>query len=242
MPDLPENHATLPEMLPAPRFDLRLHDEPWPFALHHAARIDQHWQQQVALNPKLFNGRVLLAIRSGFRPDGTFFGDHVAVDFKAFLAWRDWGFQADQGRNIFGSALIRPSDGGLIMGRMAQHTSNPGLIYPPSGTLDLGDVAADGSIDIEASMARELMEETGLRAADLAPKSCHIIIEDIARICVARVFETSRNGAEIMAEIRANLAQEPEPELEDVVHVRRDMPLPDSVFLPYVKAMVRALA
>lgn len=231
----------LPQIQPAPRFDLRLFDEAWPFAEANRPAIDVHWARETAANPHLFNGKVLLAVRSGFRADGTFFGDHIAVSFDAFLAWRDWGFDAGNGRNIFGSALLRPTDGGFIMGRMAAHTSNPGRVYPPSGTLDMSDVAADGSIDIDASTERELREETGLEAAALKRGPAYIIVEDIARISVARIFETGMTAAQTLSVIRANLDRQTDRELEDVVHVRQGMDLPDSVFLPYVAAIITAI-
>jgi hypothetical protein len=240
---LPQNGALpmLPKLHPAPRFDLKLVDEPWPFAEANRAGIDSHWQAELAKVPAMFNGKVLIAVRSGFRPDGTFFGDHISVDFDAFLTWRDWGFDSGNGRNIFGAALLRPTDGGLIMGRMAATTANAGKIYPASGTLDLGDVAADGSIDIEASLRRELKEEMGLEADSLTKGEAYIIIEDIARICVGRIYETGKTGSETIAEIRANLAQDADPELADAVHVRKGMDLPDAIFLPYVKTLITEL-
>ena len=228
----------LPKLHAAPRFDLKLVDEEWPFATANRAGIDRHWQAELAKVPAMFNGKVLIAVRSGFKPDGTFFGDHIAVDFAAFLTWRDWGFDAGNGRNIFGAALLRPTDGGLIMGQMGPNTANAGKIYPASGTLDLGDVAADGSIDIEASLRRELREEMGLEADNLTKGVAYIIIEDIARICVGRIYETGKTGAETIAGIRAHLAVDPDPELSDVVHVRKGMELPDAVFLPYVKTLI----
>jgi hypothetical protein len=232
----------LPKLRPAPRFDLKLVDEPWPFAEANRAAIDRHWQAELAKVPAMFNGKVLIAVRSGFRPDGSFFGDHISVDFDAFLTWRDWGFDSHNGRNIFGSALLRPTDGGLIMGIMGANTANAGKIYPASGTLDLSDVAPDGTIDIEASLRRELKEEMGLDADGLTKGEAYIIIEDIARICLGRIYETGKNAAETMAEIRANLAADADPELADVVHVRKGMALPDGVFLPYVKTLITELA
>jgi hypothetical protein len=231
----------LPKLRPAPRFELRLVDEPWPFAEKNRAAIDKHWQAERAKVPAMFNGKVLLAVRSGFRPDGAFFGDHISVDFDAFLTWRDWGFDSDNGRNIFGAALIRPSDGGLIMGKMAKTTANAGKIYPASGTLDLTDVSPDGTIDIEASLRRELKEEMGLEAEALKKCEAYIIIEDVARVCVGRVYETGKTGAETIAEIRDFLSRDAEPELEDAVHVRKGINLPDAVFLPYVKTLITEL-
>ena len=231
----------LPKLHPAPRFDLKLVNEQWPFAIENRPKIDRHWLAETAKVPALFNGKVLIAVRSGFRPDGTFFGDHISVDFDAFLAWRDWGFGAGDGRNIFGGAIIRPTDGGLIMGQMGANTANAGKIYPASGTLDLGDVAPDGTIDIEASLRRELKEEMGLDADQLKKGDAYIIIEDMARVCVARVYETGKTVAETLAHIRQNLALQTDPELADAVHVRKGMDLPDAIFLPYVKTLITEL-
>jgi 8-oxo-dGTP pyrophosphatase MutT (NUDIX family) len=228
-------------ILPAPRFDLRLVDEPWAFAVRNGEAIAAHWAQESALNPHIYNGKVLIAARSGFGDDGSFFGDHCVVDFAAFLAWRDWGFSADDGRNIFGSALLRPRDGGFIMGVMGAHTSNPGKVYPPSGTLDLGDVAPDGTIDIEASMVRELKEETGLEASRFRLGPAFIIIEDNARICAARILEADEDAETLLGEIAANIAADPEPELSGAIHVRAGMDLPEDVYLPYVRAIITAL-
>jgi 8-oxo-dGTP pyrophosphatase MutT (NUDIX family) len=228
-------------LLPAPRFDLRLVAGEWDFALRHKDAIAAHWERETARNPRLFNGKVLIAHRSGFRDDGTFFGDHLSVDFAAYLAWRDWGFGADDGRNIFGSALLCPRDGGLIMGVMGAHTSNAGKVYPPAGTLDLGDVNSDGSIDIEASMVRELREETGLDARRFALGPGYIAIEENARISAARMLISTDNAATLLAEIRASIAADPDAELADVIHVRADMDLPEDTYLPYVRAFIRAL-
>ena len=232
----------LPKLQSAPRFDLKLINEPWPFAEANKAGIDRHWQAELAKVPTMFNGKVLIAVRSGFRSDGTFFGDHISVDFDAFLAWRDWGFDPINGRNIMGAAVLKPTDGGLIMGKMAVTTANAGKIYPASGTLDLGDVAQDGTIDIEANTRRELMEEMGLDANTLKKGKAYIMIEDVARICVGQVYETGKTGAQTISQIREFLARDAEPELEDAVHVRKGINLPDAVFLPYVKTLITELA
>ena len=231
----------LPEVVPAPPVDLTLVDRPWAFADANAAGIDAHWARETAANPALFNGKVLVALESGFGVDGTYFGVHTAVDFKAFLAWRNWGFGAGEARNIFGAALIRPADGGFVMGRMAAHTSNPGLIYPPSGTLDMSDVDANGRIDIDASIVRELREETGLRAANFRRGEAWLVVETGARSCYGRVYHSALDGATLVELIGRNIARDPDPELAEAVHVRRGMALPDSVFLPYVRSIIETL-
>ena len=225
---------------PAPDFALHFEDGPWPFALANAAAIDRHWEKETAANPALFNGKVLVGIDCGIKPDGAYRGRHISVEFKAFLAWRDWGFDPLHGRNIFASALIRPRDGGFVMGRMAAHTSNAGRIYPPSGTLDHSDVAGDGTIDLMASMRRELEEETGLRMARFKAGPAYLV-EEGAKVCLARVFDADLSSDELIDEIRANLERQDDRELEDAVHVTRGMAMPEAVFLPYVRRLVDEL-
>jgi 8-oxo-dGTP pyrophosphatase MutT (NUDIX family) len=125
---------------------------------------------------------------------------------------------------------------------MGKNTSNAGKIYPPSGTLDLKDVALDRTIDIEASMRRELREETGLLAEDLIAKEAYIVTEPMARVCVVRVFDTGLPAADTIKRIQANIAADPDPELDDVIHVKRGMEMPDAIYLPYVQAIMNALA
>ena len=226
---------------PAPRFDLKLVEGAWAFADENADAIDAHWAKESAKNPAIFNGKVLVAIRSGLRDDGTYFGEHLSVDFKAFLAWRDWGFGLEHGCNIFGSALICPADGGIIMGVMGDHTSNPGLIYPASGTLDLSDVGPDGTIDIEASMQREMLEETGL-SADMFERGNAFVIAETARVSVARQFHSKLDAQILLGEIRANLETQTDRELADIAYITKATEMSDAIFLPYVQRIVRELA
>ena len=225
---------------PAPQFRLHYDDGPWPFALANAEAINRHWDAETAKNPALFNGKVLVGVECGTGADGIYRGRHISVEFKAFLTWRDWGFDPVHGRNIFASALIRPRDGGFIMGCMADNTSNAGRIYPPSGTLDHSDIGADGTIDLDASMKRELLEETGLHA-DRFRRGAAWLVEEGAKACLARVFEADETAADLIAEIRANLDLQEDRELADAVHVTKGMAMPDAVFLPYVRRLVAEL-
>ena len=117
----------------------------------------------------LFNGRVLLlgrrAIETG--PNGVLklSGAFFETDYADFLAWEEFGDVEEPVSNCFSMAAIRGDDGAFLLGEMAQHTVNAGQIYFPAGTPDPSDVF-DDKVDLEASARRELLEETGVDAAE----------------------------------------------------------------------------
>ncbi len=96
-----------------------------------------------------------------------FEGQLMPVEFKSFLYWKEHGYPDTSVRDTFGSALIRSAEGHILLGRQRAGNINAGLAYLPGGFIDGRDVAADGSIDIAASVAREVAEETGLGAGDI---------------------------------------------------------------------------
>src|SRR6266851_1686326 len=147
--------------------DLGFHPRPWPFADRRRADIDAHFAIRQGEKPELWNGRILLARNPVFNGD-RFSARYFEADFASFLAWRDWGFPDPGVFNGFGMGALRSSDGAFVLGEMAGHTTNAGRIYFPGGTPDPDDVV-DGALDIVASIAREIEEETGLTQADYHP-------------------------------------------------------------------------
>lgn len=201
---------------------------PWTFADERAGDIDDHWRALTAATPQLFNGRVLLQSRGGIErePDGRaiFRGAYTDVDFKAFLAWRDFGYPVRGFRNGFGMAALESADGAFLLGEMAAHTANAGRIYFPSGTPDLGDVA-DGRVDLEGSVRRELAEETGIDPADVAFAPGFTVIHDAVRVCFMKRARSPQTAEALVDRIHAALAAETMPELRrmHVVRSARDL-------------------
>ncbi len=97
-------------------------------------------KSSAAKNPHLFNGRVFLNFERRVEALGQrrlLRGTASAVDFKAFLAWRDFGFPDRGVRNCFAMAALLSADGAFMLGRMSERTANAGKIYFPAGTPDL---------------------------------------------------------------------------------------------------------
>lgn len=190
----------------------------WPFADERRADIDAHFAVKQREKP-IWNGRVLLGRNPDFTGD-RFRSSYFETDFASFLAWRDWGFPDRSVFNGFGMGALRCSDGAFVLGEMAQHTSNAGRIYFPSGTPDLDDIS-DGAVDIQGSVAREAEEETGLSAADYRAGAHWDCVVSGAAIAMIKILHVDVSGRELRTRIEANLARQRQPELS-AIHLVRD--------------------
>lgn len=208
---------TLPVIHRVTTLDLGFQQWPWPFADARRADIDAHFAARQRERP-IWNGRVLLARNPDFT-GGHFRAEYFEVDFASFLAWRDWGFPDAGVFNGFGMGALRSSDGAFVLGEMGQHTSNAGRIYFPSGTPDLDDISA-GAVDMPGSVAREVLEETGLTPADYTAAAHWDCVVAGAAIALIRILQVDLTGEALRARIEANLAREQQPELSAIHLVR----------------------
>jgi 8-oxo-dGTP pyrophosphatase MutT (NUDIX family) len=197
--------------------DLSFAPAPWPFAEVRRAEIDAHFAIKQRERP-IWNGRILLARNPDFS-GGRFSADYFDTDFASFLAWRDWGFPDTEVFNGFGVGALRCADGAFLLGEMGPHTSNAGRIYFPAGTPDPDDVS-DGAVDISGSIAREVLEETGLTPADYCAGPHWDCVAAGAAIAIIRILNVEGSGEALRARVEANLARQQQPELSAVHLVR----------------------
>jgi 8-oxo-dGTP pyrophosphatase MutT (NUDIX family) len=211
-------------LLEVAELDLSLEARPWPFAQSEAQRIAAHWRKRQAHSPHIFNGRVLLLGRHALetRADGAtaLRGAFFEVDFAAFLAWRDFGFPDRSTFNCFSAAALLSSDGAFLLGEMAAHTANAGSIYFPAGTPDLNDVF-EGRVDLAASVARELAEETGLSLDAVACAPSWTLVYDPPHVACIKVMRLDEPAEKAKSRIEAFLAKDPLAELSRIHVVRR---------------------
>jgi 8-oxo-dGTP pyrophosphatase MutT (NUDIX family) len=191
----------------------------WPFARTHDADIDAYWQRRKAETPGFFNGRIHL-LSSYDIAGGTFRGCCFETDFKSFLYWRDNRSRDTTVYDAFGSALLRSAEGYVILGRQGPGNINSGLSYLPGGFIDPRDVAPGGEIDIDASILREVAEETGLDPAALTRQPGYLVTRTGQQISIAAEYVSPLPAASLVAQIRAHLSRDADPELEDAVVVR----------------------
>jgi 8-oxo-dGTP pyrophosphatase MutT (NUDIX family) len=198
--------------------DLTFQPRPWPFATERREEIDAHFALKRAEKPQIWNGRILLARNPEFSAE-RFSARYFDADFASFLAWRDWGFADASVFNGFGMGALRCADGAFVLGEMGRHTSNAGRVYFPSGTPDLNDIR-DGAVDIAGSVAREVLEETGLSPSDYRAASHWDCVVSGAAIAMIRILDVAVSGEALRARIEANLARQVQPELSAIHLVR----------------------
>src|SRR5215475_780925 len=194
--------------------DLKVEQRAWPFAHERRAEIDAHFAEKQREKPGLWNGRVLLGRDAEFS-GGRLTSSYFETNFASFLAWRDWGFPDREVFNGFGMGALRAADGAFVLGEMAQHTSNAGRIYFPSGTPDPNDIAG-GAVDMFGSITRELEEETGLTRADYrasADWDCVVVGRALA---IIRLLSVDLPVEALKARIEANLKLQAHPELSAI--------------------------
>lgn len=197
---------------------LRVVDVAWPFATNQAERIAGHWQNRLAQNPAFFNGTIYV-LHAFELSGGHLTGDLLRTDFASFLYWKEQGYPDSTVWDCFGSALLRSSDGHIILGRQAPGHINSGLTYCPGGFIDHRDVGADGTVDMNASVARELVEELGLEPDAFAPQLGAYLTFDGQLLSIAIEYVTRHDAATLLQAARRHIAKEAQSELEDVVAV-----------------------
>lgn len=212
----------------------------WPFAEREGEAISRNWQRRSKESSALFNGRVFIARTATLR-GSEFRAEIVETDFAAALYWRDSGYGDETVVDCFGSAIIQGADGALIYGRQSPGHLNAGRLYPPSGFIDRRDLTPDGRIDIDASIAREVVEETGLSLSMLERQKGYLIARQGPLLSIGALFRSSITAARLAEAIARNLAAENDPELQAVVILdsladldRHDMP-------DYARTFARAL-
>jgi 8-oxo-dGTP pyrophosphatase MutT (NUDIX family) len=218
---------TAPRIHRVTTLDLRVRPLPWRFAEERRAEIDAHFAAKQREKPKIWNGRVLLGRNSAFAGEHLR-ADYFETDFASFLAWRDWGFPDHDVFNGFGMGALRSADGAFIMGEMAQHTSNAGRIYFPSGTPDLDDITG-GAVGMEGSVIREVEEETGLTPADYRTDLHWDCVVSGPTIAMIKILQVDMPGEALSGRIEANLGRQSQPEFAAIHLVRRASDLTDAM-------------
>ena len=238
----------------------RLAADDWLFARALADRIDQNWIAETRDNPAFFDGIVLLTkayeINSGAcghaadvnatGKDAVSSADALSVvlfetRFRNYLLWRREGFRDAGAIDGFGSAIVRSADGAILLVRQLAGNVNEGLSYFPSGFIDRRDVDADGSIDISASIARELSEEVGLQAQDLTRQPGFIVTRAGPHLSIGVVYDSPLTAKALSERIQAYLGRTTDREIETTTFVREKADLKTLVLAPHCAVLLGRL-
>jgi 8-oxo-dGTP pyrophosphatase MutT (NUDIX family) len=210
---------------PIDEIDYRVEQKPWRFAIDEAEAVDRHWDKLTRRNPHLFNGRVFLMHRLSVADEGgrrVLRGAGLEADYKAFIAWRDFGTPDLEVCNFFAMGALLSADGAFVLGRMSVHTANAGRVYFPAGTPDPQDRLEDGTIDLPGNILRELAEETGIDSGDVIAEPGWTVVFAGPRIACMRVLRSSLAVADLRARFAAHIAGNPSPELDGLHAVYSD--------------------
>ena len=229
---------SLQDVIRIETLDLSLAPYDWAFAREHRAEIAAHFEAARREKPALWNGRILLMHKREFAGT-TLRGQYFETDFANFMTWRDFCFPASPVANCFALGVLQGSDGGYVLGVMGDHTMNAGKVYFPGGTPDPSDVFGT-RVDLDASVRREVQEETGLAPScfDIDP-GWHCVPGD-ALIALLKPMRASETADQLRERIMDHIASEQEPELSGAAIVRSLTDL--NVKMPaFVQAFFRAI-
>jgi 8-oxo-dGTP pyrophosphatase MutT (NUDIX family) len=207
-----------PDVLRIETLDLSLGSFDWSFARERRAEINAHFEATRRDKPGLWNGRVLL-MHSREIDGACLRGAFFETDFASFMAWRDFGFPDDEVKNCFALGALQGSDGGYVLGVMSAGTMNGGKIYFPGGTPDLNDVVGR-KVDLEASVRREVREETGLEPSDFGIDAGWHCLPMGPMVALLKPMRARVTTDQLCERIRSYIARETDPELADVYAAR----------------------
>ena len=212
----------------------------WAYATGHREAILAEFDEQKRAHPGYFNGEIQILLDHRLEGD-RFVGHFARSDFASFVYWRAHGHQDETVRDCFGCAVVRSREGHIVLGVQAGGNLNSGRAYFPSGFIDPADVGADGRIDIDGSILREIVEETGVRAEALTRKSGYILVAAGMSIAIAAEYVSQLSAAALRAQMTANLAREEAPELVEILTVGNLADIAGRPTTPHVEPLLRAL-
>jgi len=218
--DIPRNAIT-----PVDRVEVRVDATPHPFEQAYPDAIASNWEEELALQPALFNGRMALLSALSLR-DGVLAGRCHEVNYASFLYWKR--NRAEMAEHAFAHPALVSRDNALIAIRMGPLTASPGAIYFAAGSFEAEDFR-DGVCDLESNMLREVREETGLDISSTPREAGYQLFSTDRATAIFRRFWLDEGAEEIAQRIRDFVAGETDPEIEGPVIIRGPDDRPDGL-------------
>jgi hypothetical protein len=208
----------------------------WPLTRDNREEIDRYWQYRISRQPRLFNGEMCL-LKSWSIESGILVGKCFNTDYKTFLWWREHDRPHRNVFDFFGAAALHTQENWLILGRMADQTASKGWMYPPCGSPIPTDFV-DGKLDIDGSLMRETLEETGIELSRPQLGSA-LLLTDEARIVYVRPVRLDIPASTLMTDINRFIANQAEPELARVEILAGQVDIPEKGVPGFVSIYVR---
>ncbi|MER8409711.1 MULTISPECIES: hypothetical protein [unclassified Mesorhizobium] len=227
--DLPRN-----VILPVDDIDVRLDPGPHPFARDNAEAIAENWQHEIAANPALFDGMVVLLSQLAYR-DSRLVGRCHAVNYSTFMLWRKRR-ENSGAEHAYAHAMLVAGDNALVAIRMGPHTVNAGRVYFAAGSFEPIDFR-DGLVDVDFNMIREVREETGLDLSGAERGKRYHAMSTSSGTVIFRRYHATASADEIARRISAFVATETDPEIDGPVIIRHAADLPVGLS-PHMKPLI----
>ena len=227
--DLPRN-----VILPVDAIDVRLDPGPHPFALSNTEAIAENWRQEMAANPALFDGTVVLLSELAYG-DSRLVGRCHAVSYSTFMLWRKRR-ENSGAEHAYAHAMLVAGDNALVAIRMGPHTVNAGRVYFAAGSFEPVDFR-DGLVDVDFNMIREVGEETGLDLSQAERGQRYHALSTASGTVIFRRYRVAETADELARRISAFVAAEAEPEIEGPIIIRNATDLPDGL-MPHMKPLI----
>jgi len=232
--------------IPLASLHLSVRPEPHAFSAALQGAIAESWAALTDRTPALFNGSAFLFDRIDINTEaGTLVAEAAPTDYATFLFWR-----ANRERfpfhHVFPVGAILTADRRLIVGRMSDHTANPGKLYPPAGSFDASDltITIDGlsRLDPDANIRREIAEEIGLDTGDLDADSGWLLLPSTRNAhALVRCLKSRNHASQLLPALRRHIAEDPAQELAGIDAIAFSDRLPEPITMPYVNHLLAYL-
>lgn len=220
-------------ILPVDDIDVVLDPGQHPFERGREAAIAENWRLEVAATPAIYDGTVALLSEFGY-DSGRLFGRCHAVRYSTFMYWRR--DRVATAAHAFAHPMLVSSDNALVAIRMGAQTVNAGRVYFAAGSFEPEDFPG-GRVDPHGNMVREVLEETGLDISSARRGRRHHALATERGTVIFRRYFLDETAAGIAARIRAFVAGEAEPEIEEPVVIRDAKDLPDGL-MPHMQPLI----
>lgn len=221
-------------ILPVRQIDVRLDDAPHPFEVENAEAAQQNWVRELAAQPSLFDGTVMLLSSLAY-DDGRLVGRAHAVRYSTFLLWRR-SPAVSMAEHCFAHAVLVSADNALVAIRMAATTVNAGRVYFAAGSFEPCDFF-DGQVDVDANMRREVAEETGLDLSLARAEASLFALSTKRGTALFRRYRLDEPAHIVAERIGRFVEAQDDPEIEGAVILLGDTDLPDEL-MPHMKPLI----
>nr|WP_272211454.1 hypothetical protein [Marinicella sp. W31]MDC2877342.1 hypothetical protein [Marinicella sp. W31] len=217
--DTPEDWPPENQAFPVRELDIRVSDDDPVSLTRFDAQVEANWVQEKAANPHLFNGRLVTLNRVSLC-DGAVRATGQIVPYAYHLWWRRQKAKPPTFHS-FCMPVIQSADDAVIAIRMSNITANAGKVYCASGSLEEDDIV-DGRIDLDANMAREVAEETGLTLGDMEAGPDYYCARYDQIVMFYRFFRSELDADALMAKVHQHISQDTEKEIDAVLAITGD--------------------